>query len=135
MNVINLTIGDWSRDGHNQIETITIETNCTVEQINEISSKVKDVFGFTLDEYCEEYEDNRIPMEIWNKLVAMGFPADGLEYGSPSDLEDDPDGVYLYSGSEYADIWLFMIQRCEPMFTYKIVNNANINIGGYGLFQ
>ena len=46
MNIINLVIGDWSGDGHDKRQTITIESNLTLAEI----TNAYNISGISLDE-------------------------------------------------------------------------------------
>jgi hypothetical protein len=121
---VNLIIGDYSGDGHKQMETITIESNLTILEINEAYNKGIEKLGFDFVAECfAEFEDHSIDDSKYRKLIELGMPPDLInEY-----LETD-------SNEEYLFIYLFIVKLGNPEFIYSEVNIPKINVGGYGLF-
>lgn len=141
MNTINLVLGDWSGDGHNQTETITIYSNYTKEKLQEIYAKGWHKVGFDLTAVvCDEYEDNNISREAFDKLVQAGLTLEDLELteydmkAARASLADE-NGIELNPYS-FARIYLFIAKLGDEdkEFEYEIAKNTSITIGGYGLF-
>jgi hypothetical protein len=134
----NLTVGDWSTDGHSQMEVVTISSDLASHEISASFKKGLVVLGIKPNERhhelylptCEDYEDNRLDDELATKLKEHGF--DLSEVDNDGD-EDEPE--YCLYPETYAKIWLFVASLGNPDFKYKITKNANLNIGGYGLFN
>ncbi len=129
--IINLVIGDWSKDGHNQTETVTISSNLSKKDVEKAFLNGLKKLGFEPGErhhrcylpIAEDYEDNSL-----DESVATVLEANGLNV---SELTEDS-GLWT---DGYLKIWFFVTKLGNPDFEYEIVDGADINIGGYGLFQ
>ena len=117
-NTINLVIGDWSHDGHEKTETVTVSSNLTIKEIEKAFKIGVNKLGFDITKCCEDYEDHVLPKKANDALKKAGFK--GV----------DEEG-YFYE--TFADIYLFTVKQGDDSFKYKIVTNQTINIGGYGL--
>ena len=71
---INLVIGDWSHDGHGMCETVPAKVNLSIEEIEEAYLKGSEILGFNLiEDFCRNYEDNKVPIDIAKKLIEIGL--------------------------------------------------------------
>jgi hypothetical protein len=132
---INLIVGDWSHDGHNMTDTVTIHSNLNVKELEAAYKKGAKKIGVDpTKEIAEEYEDNKISKEAYDKLVTHGFDVkDLIDVPDPDESEDSYD---LYSSEAFSEIWLFVAKTGNPDFEYEMLEESDnsINIGGYGLF-
>lgn len=123
-NIITLTCGDWSADGHGRTSSDTIRTNLTQKEIVKAYEKGAKIIGVDLSEdLCTDYEDNAFPGKARQAYAdhGMGFS----EYGGDSTCLDS----YLFT-----KLYLFTAQVGNPEFKYEVVDSDEITIGGYGLF-
>lgn len=129
-NTLTLTLGDWSADGHKETQTFTIRCNLTRDELlkaykaGEKKTKVK-----FQDTVADEYEDNFMSVDIVEKLTKHGY--DVKEFADR--LDDDPRGYSLWTDG-YAGTWLFIAKVGNPELEYEFCTDADIHIGGYGLF-
>lgn len=127
--MIEIIMGDTSADGHGQTDSIYIESNLTVQQIQAAYNKGTKLVGFNLvDSVAADYEDNKITVEDWNKLIALGFDGTSMED------DDDEDHLALWTDS-FSEIYFFICKLGDPTFTYNVTKYDRIDIGGYGLFS
>lgn len=141
---ITLVAGDWSHDGHGMTDNIFIKSNLTHKQIEKAYKAGAKKIGIDLvEDVCEEYEDTRLPEDLFMKLEETGFDVQSLHpyldtKWSEEELEDIRSGqedVHLY-GDKFAEIYLHFCKIGNPDFQYEIVSDSapRIHIGGYGCF-
>lgn len=128
---INLTIGDYSGDGHDKSDKYLIESNLSLSELKQAYEIGTEKVGF--DFYrtvAEAYEDNYISIEQLSILKNLGF----------GDLFDEPyckgsEKIRL-EAEEYVNIFLFICKLGNEQFEHEFIsdNSDNWNIGGYGLF-
>ena len=133
MNIITLTMGDWSHDGHNMTTTVTIRSNLdrsSLEAAYEAGVEKTDVD--LTEDIARDYEDGRFPDEDVEALMKFGFKPE--EFLEKYDEDDDdwtisPDGFWL--------VWLFIAKVGDPSLEFEEAarDTSNINIGGYGMFS
>lgn len=128
---INLTIGDYSSDGHGKKEDYLIESNITLAELKKAYAIGSEKVGFDLiDQIAAEYEDSSFPQKHLLKLKELGFDYDLFDekYCRDDDLN--------LQDEEYVDIFLFICKLGNEEFKYEFLNDDSDNwdIGGYGLF-
>lgn len=117
-----VTVGDWSRDGHNQFDTYVVYSNKPQEKVMEAYSKGCEKLGFDLiKEYCCEYEDNKIPEEIYEHFKHI------------VDI-DEFRGKYTVWSETWADMVLHVAKLGDPELDVNIKELNSWKIGGYGLY-
>lgn len=132
---IDLIVGDWSRDGHEKSEVVKIKSNLTLEELQAAYKDGSKLIGVDLiKNVCKDYEDNKIPKEICEKilksLAALNLKS-SLEWFE-EDLEED---VWIYE-SEWAYVILDVCRIGCPNFEWEEVEDGeNWKIGGYGVFS
>ena len=132
-NTIDLVIGDWSKDGHEQSETITIKSNFNTIWIKRAYEQASAILGFCfINESATEYEKPFVPEYVYNKLITV-FDKDIID---ELIIYEDDEEYRIDSTDNYLALYLMIIELGEPDFKYKILgeNNESIKIGGYGLF-
>jgi hypothetical protein len=74
-NIVKVTVGDWSKDGHNQDDDFYVEvTNCDRNAKNLIEQAYKTMLDDgtpDITKMCEEYEDNHLDAESAIKLLEL----------------------------------------------------------------
>jgi hypothetical protein len=142
---IKLCIGDWSCDGHNQMENIYINCNVFIEDLESAYKTGAEKIGVDITEdLCNEYDDNKIEFSRIEKFALHGFKP------SMIDIDVEPDDIHC--GGENTDgdgfdplsvdsimftkLWLFTAITGNPDIRYEIISDdvPEVNIGGYGLF-
>lgn len=130
MTLTRLVLGDWSNDGHGRVSSSIVYSNYNYIDIQKAFKKGEEKLGIKLKDFCSEYEDNTIPIDVVRKFIENGFPEDILE------TEPDPKEFPLYpcSESDFANFYVFICRFGDPDLEIEIVEVNDINIGGYGLF-
>jgi hypothetical protein len=129
MHNINLVVGDWSKDGHNQSESVTIRTNLKLQEVQAAYNKGVKKIGFDLlKNCCHDYEDNVIQPQFVEKLKSSGYKFD------ENDDLDDEEGWFVDTDI-WVELYLFFVKTGNPDFEHEIISdNESIKLGGYGLF-
>lgn len=125
-NNIVLVVGDWSHDGHERTDQISIVSNLNAKQIEEAYKLGTQIMNFDFQKtVCTDYEDNFLDEEDSAILKSFGI----------NQHDEECQGCYLNS-EIFAEIWMQIAKLGNPLLEYKFVSSkANtINIGGYGLF-
>jgi hypothetical protein len=131
MHKINFTVGDWSKDGHNQSDEYVVESNLKAGEIKRAYRVGSRKVGFDLNkDVAADYEDHIMNEEFYNRLIELipeaeqHFTADNERY-----FEDGP--------TSYLKVYFEIVKLGNPEFVYTILNDKNptINLGGYGLYN
>lgn len=136
---LNLTVGDWSKDGHSITENFHIQSNLSAGDFQNALRKGYDII-FERDpakngnqfHLCEEYEDSFLKKEDLDR-ISKHFDVMKLLYDEEPYVNENGD-VSIYS-DDYVLISLEIAKVGNPYFRYKVVELPNIPIGGYGLFS
>jgi hypothetical protein len=144
-NLVGIPLGDWSDDGHGKFETfhLLIPIQFTQEMLSENYLKNKELFGFGLRDFANDYEDGRIWVENYETLQSHGFQ---FSENSKSVLENfDPSDFYLYLNRKaLLEIVVFFIGHGLENFTARVKEPDFYMFGqwqgpesmiGYGLFS
>lgn len=155
MNKMYLVLGDWSDDGHGKYDKILVESNKTVEEIQNAYKASCKLTGASFN-YNEDYtERNRDSSEAGKYIIAaryeQGFDLaqeakdvlkeHGLDYDSFL-LEDD-DSIYIFTKlwTEFVKLSLpdLVINEFAEIESIPVINgywNKNLNVQfGYGLYH
>lgn len=120
--IINLVLGDWSHDGHGMTETVTIESNFGISQIQKAYKAGVKLLGVDLvKDVCEQYEESEMLAEHYEVFKDSGIL--------------DPDDSWIDSDT-FAKLYLWTARMGNPELIYSVLpwDKASIQIGGYGLF-
>lgn len=136
MNTINLVVGDWSNDGHGRTDTITISTNLSRSAVQKAYKAGAEVVGVDLTkDVCRDYEDHYIDDDVLDKFRKAGLTQADVPEWKEEDLSTI-DASSLWVGSEiFAHLYCFIVKKGAPAFEFTVVENKDLNIGGYGLFE
>lgn len=133
--IVDLIVGDWSHDGHEKTETVSIKINITPGELREAYERGRDQVGFDLtSDVANDYEDRKLSNVRMKALVAKGYDERSVERDEYNNESDDYAGDYVLSHDSFVDVWLFIAKLGNPDLTYETLNSASINVGGYGLF-
>ena len=134
-----LTVGDWSRDGHNQFDQFRFRCNKNRKKVEAAYKTGAQMIGFDLTKYCTDYEDSHIPTAEIQKLSDAGarLPKWGEENSTnlmeDLDLYDLRDDSFSVETELYAELYMAIAQVGDPDFVWQLVptNFENeIHIGG-----
>jgi hypothetical protein len=154
--IIELVVGDWSRDGHNQSESFTFNTNMPASEVAKAYKKGCEIVGFDLSkDIASDYEENRIGWDNLQTLRSFGLPEGSLDdettpeqskkqnemWQNTSYLKNSPNATRDWSGAclspeTFCNIYLFIAKLGNPELEYKpaLTYSDKLTIGGYGLF-
>lgn len=161
MNKMYLVLGDWSGDGHNQYDKVLVESNKTVEEIQDaykascrltgVSFNHNDDFTGRQRDYKEQkkyhiatdYDQGLdVSDEAKQALKDAGFDVDkhfafGMDEG---DQIEDNDVIFLHLWTEFVKLSLpdLIINKIPEDESIPVINgywNKNLNVQfGYGLY-
>tara|TARA_B100001093_G_C26379780_1_gene822380 strand:- start:45 stop:440 length:396 start_codon:yes stop_codon:yes gene_type:complete len=124
--IVRIEVGNIY-DGHCRSDDTYIHSNFTLSKIKKAYNKgIKEV-DVDITKFCEEFECDTIPKNVYDKLIKEGY---SFGEGNYSDEFDKQVNIY-----EFVSIWLFIAKKGDNDFKYTYIkDDFNINIGGYGLF-
>lgn len=125
MHIVQLTVGDWSDDGHGKVDNTLVKSNLNKDDVLKAYKDGCKVCGFDITKYCEDYEDNSVPMELIRKVPPKILDS----------LYEETDEEYGATSEDFAQIYLWICKQGNPNFVYKVFVPKEIHIGGYGLFE
>lgn len=135
MELMQITLGDYSNDGHGMTETINLMCSHTITQLYDLERKAEVAVGVTFSNYepqvpiCIEYEDYNINKEAKELIVAAGIDTvkeSGGQLYSILDLEDN---------EEFAELFMRFLHSVDNTLTWKFVHLPTFASGmGYGRF-
>lgn len=159
-----LVLGDWSDDGHGKSNKVLLESNVTVDVVQQAykdSCKLTGVSFNHNEDYTEkknapliatEYEDSFIPSEaiqifrekfgLTQEIAQSWFPDDEL-----CEKIEDNETICLY-GDAFVNAWIWFVRLSHPEIQIKTLDakdeipcingywNDNLNVQfGYGLYN
>lgn len=141
MSKFTVAIGDWSDDGHGKYDEfiVAVPDEFTQDILGANFAKNVTDFGFSPEDFANEYEDSNIPSEYLDALFACGLPA--LE-------EEDEQGDYEshVTVKDMLNITMLFFGYNLQNFKWKLVNDeapaligngstvTNVSGIGYGLY-
>ena len=136
--VIEIEVGDWSKDGHNQSDTFLFKSNYSGDEIDQAFKCLKKAKQIDFKNICCDYEDSEVEGGVVNKLIEMGV----LSQDEVDDVKEDCDGRYcVESALDLAALALDTLHAFEPAFEWEeyIIPNkeyCNALTGiGYGCYS
>lgn len=164
MNKMYLVLGDWSDDGHGKHDKILLESNVSVEDIQnayKASCKLTGVSFNHNEDYTEtdrdwreadrfriacEYEDSTLSPFVFGILAKHGLTKKMLKEWDPDGFEDEED-ISLTTES-YIQLWIWFVKLSLPKDTVLTIVEGkdeipcingywdkNLNVQfGYGLY-
>jgi hypothetical protein len=134
--IVELLMGDPSGDGHDKHTTIHIRSNLSAEQIEIAFRKGTNKIQLDITQCCADYEDNSLTKKQFEILKQAGWDPENCwnyNYAKEHGQLDDDDSFSL-STDEFANIYVFTVQKGDSSFEYERLSFECIDIGGYGLF-
>lgn len=157
MAIEQVEVGDWSKDGHNQSDKYTIDVPDGIDSEGAYQLAVREL-GFTMGDFCQDYEDNVFPVENYIALLEAAkkynVPVVMGEYGDLFgderdyiDLEESDDGekIIALDPDTFFGLWLAMLnigivitrgglEGGRLAYEVKSPKGKTHYIGGYGLY-
>lgn len=136
--VIEIEVGDWSKDGHNQSDTFLFKSNYSGEEIDKGFERLKKEKKIDFQDICCDYEDSEIKNGVLTKLIKLGvLSQDDVDYA-----KEYYDGCYcIDSALDLAALALDTLHAFDPAFEweeYIIPNKEDCNALdgiGYGCYS
>ena len=132
--LIEWEIGDWSGDGHGEMDTRVIavghpEGTNAMQKLSEAEEKIQIQYGIFLDNWFQDYEDDSIPPEDAEKLKELGIKSPCMKY-------DSSYGFFALCVDDYFEIWKQLIEKVDPTLTIRQIQYPVFRgrCSGYGLF-
>lgn len=162
MQLTALVVGDWSDDGHGKTTHVVIEHNrdllaaynagslklgITRMRANWSSGRYEPedyVTNDVMHYVADEYDDNGIPDDIAQALIANGIAPNTYDEVEDRWLKNmdtyepswEGDGSYIVSGQDgFVNLWLEIAHLGDPELVAREFKLNELNIGGYGLFS
>jgi len=112
--MIEIEVGDYSKDGHNQSDTMYINSNYSGQEVDAAFDRLRTATGIDFQHICEEYEDNEVKEEDLEKFVKHGLL-------TQEEIDKDKeDGEYhFYDARDLAIFALDTLHEFEPAFEYE----------------
>lgn len=129
--IVQIEIGDSSGDGHDKRELFTFSCTHSAFDVREAFRRGSEIVGFNLTEYCEAYEDNSVPQEVFEKLKEHGAISSWLA----NDIEEYNNGEPYLDQETYVKSYMIIAQKGLPELRYSMRRSPAIKAGGYGLFS
>jgi len=142
-NLCILQVGDYYDDGHGKYDSIIISSNYSQDTILTNFEKARKKLKFNIKDYCQDYEDGKIPLDILKKTFGkelinnlLNDTQNDMDAYIDGDYDEDDEGAVLNcSPVFFAQLYLETIKKFDSMFEYQILDIPSIDIGGYGLFH
>lgn len=138
-NVLNLSMGDGSCDGHCKTETVLVCASETQDAIAKAYTAGVKKLGFDISTEVEEYEDSAIKAKHLQELYKLGAEilfADEIESTKEEFLALDPESEVNVGTNQYALLYLGTAKVKIPSLKTLIIDTGrDTDIGGYGLFS
>lgn len=132
------TVGDWSKDGHNQSDTFIFETDATLEQIRAAYKDLNENLDF--NNWFRKYEQSSISSSQYEEFKDFA-PEIAEKYMKPviNYKTNEPTGDFGFidgGPDEYVSMWAELIEKTDPSIKLKLINEGLpvIHGGGYGLY-
>lgn len=114
--VIELEVGDWSKDGHNQSDTFLFKSNYSGEEIDKGFERLKKEKQIDFKKVCHDYEDSEIKDDVLVKLIKLGV----LTQEEVDEAEEEYDGRYcVESALDLAALALDTLHTFDPAFEWE----------------
>lgn len=132
-----VSVGDWSRDGHNESFTRVVNSSYPVQDVREMHFRSRTAIGFELGEMCREYEQNTLHEHeatyLHKALTRISAPAElisslGTVVAIDSDEEDEYECGYFVepnsdgvAPSQILSLWIWALKAVDPEWEFEIV--------------
>lgn len=129
MHRFNLSIGDWSGDGHGQQDVYLIESNKPVQEVREAYFRAKKKLQGCLcpENFMKKHGDSSLPVETYEAAKALG-------YDLLKGFEEITDETFEYPDigtGGMADYTLWFIKQGDPELELTRVEVDTFAFYGY----
>jgi hypothetical protein len=149
--IFSLTVGDWSRDGHEKTDRIIVRSTHSIEDIvaaadTHVKATTPNLSEATCNRpgsspswggfspgVCCDYEDSVVPLAVWNAWGLDIEVESALGYANCATLEN-PDDQYGGIEIDFFELVFRLAGKTLPDLRWEAVEMRNLNVGGYGLF-
>lgn len=131
MNIFQIHIGDYGRDGHNQFDVVTFSSNKSFVDVEKAYEKAETLVDSDLwpSNLCSEYEERKFPVELIPQLVQT-YP-----FLKEWNIETDEDPDYYIGSDDFAQLVVEFIKLGDPELEITELKIPRLNDQfGYGLF-
>ena len=132
--LIEWEIGDWSGDGHGQVDTRIIavghpEGTIALQELKKAEDAIADKYDIHLETWFSNYKNDYIYPKDAEKLQKLGIVGVGC-------VPDVFGGIPAIGTADYFDIWRQLIEKVDPTITIREVQYPVFRgrCSGYGLF-
>lgn len=132
--IYELSMGDWSCDGHCIQKTRNVCTSLSLEEIQSAYAAATEKVAFNyVEEVAIDYEDSSLTADKLKILRDNGIAT--WEFEDETYLEEGEtlEAVGLDADS-HSEIYLQLLKLGNPNFKYERIQGKTLRIGGYGLF-
>ena len=131
MGLIRITAGDAWNDGHGKTDDILYDVNVSSKELEDYFEEGSKILGFNLTEQFEEYEDNVLSGDIYEKLKKQ-FPENSVVKSLVIEPWETTRRMY---SSQFIELYMMIAKLGCDQLTYSLAEYEEIDIGGYGLFS
>ena len=111
---VQMPIGDWSGDGHEQCEYFICECAKPVESVREAHFWIQEAIRIDITAICNRDQENEMDQEMEKTLNLLGFTF--------KDPIRDNDGRVEVWPEDMADLWAFLLNKADPELELRIRN-------------
>lgn len=130
--IVQLSVGDWSNDGHSKTQYETIKSNISKNEMDLAYKEGAKITGDVIDGVCDGYEECNVDASFVEKFQKLGFDFK-LEKNEIKELKEN-DELYI-DPERWIEIVMFVVKLGNPSFQYEITENNTFHCGGYGLLS
>ena len=112
--MIEIEVGDFSKDGHNQSDIIYIKSNYSGAEIDKAFERLSKKTGIDFQHICEDYEDTEVKEEDLEKFVKHGF----LTQEEIDEYSEDGE-YHIYDAKDLALFALDTLHKFDSNFEYE----------------
>lgn len=133
--IYELSMGDWSCDGHCIEQFRNVCSNLTQEEIQAAYAAATEKIAFDfIEEVATDYEDSSLPASKLKILRDNGVANWTFEDEEYLEEGETLDSVSL-DANTYSEIYLQLVRLGNSNFKYETLRGKTLRIGGYGLFS
>ena len=141
---VKFTVGDWSKDGHNESDTYVVDiyklgqfTEPTKAEIDQAFHDGCILMGLSKEQcksldfiFCQEYGDNKIPQEVIDGMKRVGLNPDNYFDGY---RQNESSGCH----DTFHLLWLDIMKvgSNSNLYYQECKGEVVYHIGGYGLYS
>jgi hypothetical protein len=131
-NIIILTVGDKSCDGHCETKDIIVCSSLSSDDFKNALLRGTTKVGFSLTEkVAKDYEDSTITAKQLKQLTQAGIE---LSKEIIENTDQETGNSYL-NIETFTDLTIKIAKLGAPEASFEIIEPKSVYIGGYGLFS